>query len=73
MPMSRLTKSVAAVAAGVLLLGAAGGTFAVQTDGGAWPGERGLRADVGLVALGSAALAVALRRRAAARRVRRAS
>lgn len=28
MPMSRLTKSVAAVAAGVLLLGAAGGTFA---------------------------------------------
>lgn len=73
MPMSRLTTSVAAVAAGVLLLGAAGGTFAVQTDGGPWSGERGLRADLGLAALASAALAVALRRRAAARRVRRAS
>lgn len=45
----------------------------VQTDGGPWSGERGLRADLGLVALASAALALALRRRAAARRARRAS
>lgn len=43
----------------------------VQTDGGPW--EQGAVADLGLVALLSVALAVALRRRAAGRRGRRAS